>query len=187
VLDWLAGDGDDPRGDTFAVWNRVLAALSTATSPETSDEAAASHHLEAAVESLEQFLPLEVRNLRLCRKVLGFGQYETIPGASVEQGHAMLVYCEMVGLKTVESNEGFRSRLSSRVELVPAAGGEPVWSQTLGTAEDVCQRRRRDYFVNYRISLPATVSPGPYGLRLIHTDLLSGRSVSATVDFTVTP
>src|SRR5205823_6880497 len=67
VLDWLAGGGDDPRPASVAVWNHVLAALSTATSPETVDEAAVSHHLGAAVEALESFAPLQVRELVVCR------------------------------------------------------------------------------------------------------------------------
>ena len=35
VLDWLAGEGPEPAGETGKVWNSVLATLSTATGPET--------------------------------------------------------------------------------------------------------------------------------------------------------
>jgi hypothetical protein len=185
VLDWLTGD--DPNGESNRAWNSVLAALSTATSAETADEAAAAHHLAAAVETLESFAPLQVRALRLCRKVQGFGQYEPLDPVAARAGQPLLIYCELEGLKYQEADDGFRSRLESRVEVVPGSGGAAAWSQVLGTAEDHCLRRRRDYFVNYRLALPAGIAPGPYVLRLTQTDLLSGRSVSATVDLAVTP
>ena len=78
VLDWLAGNGDDPRAGNARAWNRVLAALSTATSGESVDAAALSHHLTGAVDTLEAFAPLQVRVLSLCRKVDGYGQYEPL-------------------------------------------------------------------------------------------------------------
>lgn len=187
VLDWLAGEGDDPRDESRRVWNNVLAALSTATSAETVDATALSHHLGAAVETLESYAPLRIRVLSLCRKVQGFGQYEPLDGPTVRSGQSLWVYCEMEGLKYEGANDDYRSRLSSQVEVVPAAGGAPVWSKALGTAEDHCRRRRRDYYVNYQLALPSTVAPGPYTLRLTQTDLLSGASVSSSTDFTITP
>jgi hypothetical protein len=189
VLDWLAGEGDDPRKETGAAWNRVLAALSTATAPATADEAAVARHLGAAVETLEAFAPLQIRALAVCRKVNGFGQYEPADGppARARVGGSLLVYCELSGLTYEAADDGFRSRLASKVEVVPAGGGEAVWSQTLGTADDHCRRRRRDYYVNYRLSLPGSIPPGSYTLRLTQTDLLAGRSVSGAVDLTLEP
>lgn len=187
VLDWLAGDADDPRGETTRAWNRVLAALSTATSSETVDENALGHHLAEAVETLESFVPLQIRVLSLCRKVQGFGQYEPLDEPTARAGRPLLVYCEMDGLQYEQAGDDIQSRLASRVEVVPSTGGEPVWSQALGTAEDHCRRRRRDYYVNYRLALPTSLAPGPYALRLIQTDLLSGRSVSSSLAFRVNP
>jgi hypothetical protein len=187
VLDWVAGEGDDPRGGNVAVWNRVIAALSTATTSETVDEATVAHHLATAIEALEAFAPLQVRVLAICRKVNGFGQYEPFEGAATVSGRTLLVYCEMTGLTSEAVDGEYRSRLSTRVEVVPVAGGEAVWSQALGTAEDQCRRRRRDYYVNYRLVLPASVAPGAYTLRMSQTDFLTGRTASASSPFTIAP
>lgn len=187
VLDWLAGDGDDPRGETGRVWNGVLAALSTATSTETVDETALAHHLGEAVETLEAYAPLQIRVLKICRKVQGFGQYEPLDAPTTRAGQPLLVYCEMVGLKYEQVGDDLRSRVASRVEVTPAAGGQTVWSQALGTAEDRCRHRRRDYYVNYRLALPATLPQGPYAMRLTQTDLLTGRSISSSAEFRIIP
>jgi hypothetical protein len=91
----------------------------------------------------------------------------------------------MEGPQIQETDSGYRSRLGSRVELTLPSGGDPIWSQSLGAAEDQCLRRRRDYFVNYRLTLPSQLSPGPYLLRLTQTDLLTGRSVASSLDVTL--
>ena len=57
VLDWLAGEGPEPSGETGRVWNSVLATLSTATGPETADEPTLASHLGAAVDALEVVRP----------------------------------------------------------------------------------------------------------------------------------
>ena len=187
VLDWLAGDGPEPAGETNRVWNSVLATLSTATGPETPDATTLAFHLGAAVDALESYSPLQITALSFCRKIDGFGHYEPVEAPSVRAGQPLLVYCEMSGLRYEENRDGFRSRLSSQVEVIPAGGGDVVWSEALGTAEDLCRRRRRDYFVNYRIVVPAKLAPGPYALRLSQTDAVSDRSISATEPFSVKP
>ena len=40
-----------------------------------------------------------------------------------------------------------------------ARDGVKVWDQSLGEAEDRCRSRRRDYYVNYRITIPTAVAP----------------------------
>lgn len=189
VLDWLAGDGQGPVGESDRAWNRVLAALSSATSAETPDEPALAHHLSAAVASLEAFAPLQINALTLCRKVQGFGNYQPLGRQAIRAGQQLLLYCEMEGLKYEEGEGAFRTRLSSRVEVVPAGGGEAVWSLEFGADEDLCRRRRRDYYVDYLFVLPggSTLTPGQYGLRLTQTDLVSGRSVASSVAFQVSP
>jgi hypothetical protein len=76
--------------------------------------------------------------------------------------------------------------LAAHVEVRSAKDGKSVWKQALGTAEDLC-RRRRDYFVNYRITLPATLPPGHFELRLTQTDLVSDRSATLSIPLTVHP
>ncbi len=81
--------------------------------------------------ALESEAPLEISELRLCRKVSGFGNFDPLDTAACKAGQPLIVYCEMSGLQYSAAGEQFHSRLSSRVELVPSSGGDPVWAQSL--------------------------------------------------------
>jgi hypothetical protein len=187
VLDWLAGEGERPNGSPGAAWTSVLTTLTMASGPETSDPALLAPRVREAVDALEALGPLRISDLRLCSKVEGFGRCDVLQSATLRAGQPILVYCEISGVRYEPGSDGFRSQLASRVEILPCAGGQPVWAQSLETAEDVCRRRRRDYYVNYRIVIPSTLRPGSYSLRLTQTDLLSGRADSAEVPFAIEP
>jgi hypothetical protein len=130
--------------------------------------------------------PLGISELRLCRKVFGFGSFEPLVDDRVKVGQHLLVYCELTGLQYEVRDGDFASRISSRVEVKPAAGGPVLWKRELGDAEDVCRRRRRDYYVNYRVELPKSLGPGSYRLRLLQTDLIAGCSTSADIPLEIT-
>jgi hypothetical protein len=98
----------------------------------------------------------------------------------------VLVYCELTGLRYEAHDDGFVSRVSSRLEIRPAGGGAVQWDHQLGDALDVCRRRRRDYYVNYRVELPRSLTPGSYQLRLIQNDLVAHRSTSAEIPLSIT-
>lgn len=171
-------------------WRMALAALgiphdSAITTTADSDEPPRGAEIRAAVVALESEAPLEISDLRLCRKVNGFGNFDPLDTAACKAGQPLIVYCEMSGLQYSTAGEQFHSRLSSRVELVPASGGDPVWAQSLGLAEDVCRRRRRDYYVNYRIVLADTIPPGVYELRVVQKDEIAGRTTSASIPLTI--
>jgi hypothetical protein len=130
---------------------------------------------------------LRIAELRLCRKVFGFGSFEPIGSSTVSIGQPFLLYCEMTGLHYEPKGDTFVSRLSARLALKATTKGSIVWEQTLDTAEDLCRRPRRDYFVNYRIELPRSLEPGTYQFRLIQTDLFADRSTTAEVPLTIVP
>ncbi len=187
VLDWLAGDGPEPAGQSGQVWNSVLATLSTATGPETPDEATLAYHLGAAVEALESYAPLQINALCFCRKIDGFGHYDSLDAPSVRPGQRLLLYCELAGLRYEADRDQFRARIASRVEILDANQGRVVWSETQGQGEDLCRRRRRDFYVNYGFVVPARLTPGAYSLRLSQSDLIANKTVTAEVPFTVKP
>ena len=130
---------------------------------------------------------LAIGELRLCRRVLGFGSIEPLPSERVKVGQQLLLYCELTGIQYEARGTDFVSRISSRVEVKPADGGAVLWSRELGDAQDLCRRRRRDYYVNYRVDLPKTLGPGTYRLRLLQTDLVAGNSTSSDIPIEVTP
>ena len=82
---------------------------------------------------------------------------------------------------------GLSFRLIFTVAVLSSTGAEPIWRQSLGSADDLCRRRRRDYYINYRLTLPTHLTPGPYLLRLTQTDEVAGHSTSRTLPFTIQP
>ena len=185
VVDWLAGD--DAKPETWQTWTSVLAALASTDLNHVGDEPMVAETFDEAVTGLDALIPLHVTDLQFCGKVHGFGQVDLLDTGSLKAGQAVIVYCEVAGLRWRREGEGFRSRVSSRVEIVKHGETKPVWSQDRGAADDLCRRRRRDYYVNYRVSLPKSLAPGPYDLRLTQTDLVGERSTSATLGFAVRP
>lgn len=173
------------KDDDASLWMNTITALAKAQSKTTPDERVRASEIRNAVLVLEDESPLEVSDLRLCRKVKGFGNFEPIDSKACKRGQALIVYCEMSGLHYVSRGEMRHSRLSARVALTSAEGGETRWSQELGTAEDVCRHRRRDYYVNYRITLPESLPPGEYSLTLTQNDEIAGRSASAAIPVTI--
>lgn len=140
------------------------------------------------IAAIERDLPLEVIELKACRSIHGFGQYEPLPDASeIAPGDDLLLYCEMAGLRTEEADAKHRSWLESTFEVLPGTSGPaaPVCHTTLGQAEDLCRKLRRDYYVSYRVSLPSGLAPGSYRLKLIQTDLIADRTVAREIAFRI--
>jgi hypothetical protein len=139
---------------------------------------------ETSARDREQQPALTIAELKLCRKVDRFGSFEAMDTSALKPGRSVLVYCEIAGLEYRPHSDQFLSRLSSHLEL-RSEGGTIVWDQALPTAEDVCRRPRHDYFVWYRITLPASLRPGSYRLRLIETDLIAESTTSAEVPLSI--
>lgn len=129
----------------------------------------------------------QVAELRLCREVRGFGDYDPIEAGPVAPGESVVLYAEVANLGDREEGGLHRSTLRPRLELYPLAGGEPVWAEDLGPVEDACRRQRRDCFVNARVAIPAGLGPGAYRLRFEAVDAADGARARAEVEVTVGP
>ncbi len=186
LLSWLSEPEIDPDADQspngeLGRLRVVLRALVAQERPTRGQE------IRQAVEALESEAPLQVDDLRVCKKVEGFGQYEPLEPAAKKSGQRFWLYCELTGLQYEPRAEGFHSRLSSVVELIPEGGTAPVWSHPLGTTEETCRRKRRDYYFNCHVAIPENTPPGRYKLRLNQTDLVAERAASREVSVTILP
>jgi hypothetical protein len=180
-----AARAGDESHDLWTIRAQLLDAL-TGSDAQSSEPPAPSARIRAAVETLEDRAPLEITELQLCRKVKRFGDYEALEASACRAGHAVILYCEMLGVRYAPEGGLQRSRLASRVEIV-GSGGEPVWTQSLGTADDLCRHRRRDFYVNYRMTLPDSLAPGAYELRLIQDDLVAHQTTARTIALVIAP
>jgi hypothetical protein len=187
LLDYLDEPESLSLSEEASFRHTILTAMAVTTGPEPAEPSARSAPIRAAIEALEGYAPLEIVELQLCRKVKGFGDFEPLEATACRPGHGVIMYCELAGVSYAPEGPLYRSRLASRVEVVVPAGGKPVWSHTLGTADDVCRRRRRDFYVNYRITLPEALAPGSYELRLIQDDLVANHSATRAIPLVIQP
>jgi hypothetical protein len=178
-LGWLASTKSGSVHGEGLIKGVVSALDPSATGPARSAE------IREAVDALETEVPLEVAVLKLCRKVNGFGDIETLEPATRRTGQPVVLYCEMIGL-TYEAAAGqFHSRLAADLELIPPGTETPAWTHSLGTVEDTCRRRRRDYYANYKFSLPENLPPGDYRLRIRERDLANQRVAVGETSLTI--
>ena len=160
----------------------VLPPLDEPSSNETSRR---GEDVRSAVLVLEDKAPLEIVDLRLCSKVERFGDFEPFEPPVRKAGQPVILYCEVDGLRFEQTAAGFRTRLAAQLEILPEGGGPPILTRSLGTAEETCRRRRRDYYVVYRLSLPRPLAPGDYRIRITERDLTSDHSATREVGLAI--
>jgi len=127
---------------------------------------------------------LTIDAVRLCRKILDFGSYEPLKDRTLRPGRSALVYCELGGLEYRPEGDEFVAKVATRVELVRPADGEKVW-EVADSAVDRRPARRRDVYVGTMVTLPDSVAPGEYTLRLHQADATSGSTASAEIPVTI--
>lgn len=129
-----------------------------------------------------------IGEIHLCRRVLGFGKFESIEGP-LRAGQVAVLYCELIGLVQEPYAEGYRSQVEATVELRAVETDQVLWRRNLGMAEDRCRRPRQDYYVNYRLSLPTQESlpAGRYRLVLTQRDRLGEREARGELELSLSP
>ena len=121
-------------------------------------DAKASEEPEEPVEEPS----LVIADLRLCRQVTGFGQYEPAEAGDLRPGRELMLYWEIKGFHSVQEDGLYRTQLATNLEILTQTGESPLWSRAFNDTEDVCRRPRQDYFVNYRLTIPESLNPGSY-------------------------
>lgn len=162
---------------------------SVATSPK-SEESESTPDTVSTPPREDRF---EIANTRLCRRVLTFGSTVRLASDRLKPGQSVVLYAELEGLKDEQKGSQFHSRLASGIQCfrktagAPEKGSAAAWNQEFGNVEDICDHRRRDFYVNYVVTVPKTLEPGEYTLELSVTDLISERSAKSVMSFTVSP
>ena len=185
VLAWLAEPDIDPDlGQHDADSVRSVLKVLDESAPESPNR---GEDVRAAVQAIENKAPLEMLDLKLCSRVDGYCDFVPFDPPVHKAGQSVVIYCELDGVQHEPTSAGYRSRLAGQVEFLPARGGPAVMVRALLTAEETCKRRRRDYYIAYKLILPDAKSlpPGDYKLRLSERDLVSDRSASREVAFAI--
>jgi len=179
--------GAEPAEQDY--WAKQLFAMSTYLDvtklPNTKQRAtAALVHLDEARNKLGELGMLQVRRLTIVNSVDGYGTYEPRKETVFRLGEQLMLYAEVGSYRSESTPEGWRSSLSTSYEVVDDQGRRVDGGQ-FPDVEDYCQNFRRDFHVQYGISLPSRIYPGPYELRLTVTDNLSNKRSQTSVPFEI--
>jgi len=138
-----------------------------------------------AVDSLRTLLvdqaDLVIPVVALCTRVSTFGVYDEYPASALVpyQANRVIVYCEIENVTAQQGEDGYyRSSLSSRMELF-SADGRSVWVKEETGIEDQSRQRRADFFLAQLVTLPPSLGPSEYVLKVAVTDLLGGNTNEA--------
>ena len=130
-----------------------------------------------------------VESITFCRRVSTFGVYDEMDDADFVAGRSTptIVYCEVRNLASSPTADGQHRTLVGTQMRIMTADGRTVWEEEVPEIEDLCRRRRGDFFLAKRIALPSTLQPGEYVLKVFVEDKLSGKGHEGVHRFRIGP
>ncbi len=146
--------------------------------------AAALVHLDGARGALAELATLQIRNLTFVEKVEGFGAYAPLKRTQFDPGAAVSLYAEVENFASTSTAEGYETVLATSYQVTDSAGKRIDGAQ-FPDVTDICRGRRRDFHLQYGVTLPMRISPGDYRLELTITDQRSGKIGHAEIAFEI--
>jgi hypothetical protein len=170
-------------------WSRQIFALATYLDhhgqPDDKRRAAASVlHLDEAVSHLRELGSLSVRNLSFCKSAYGYGAIEPYDAEAFSPGEQVSLYVEVENYHSRSTEKGFCTLLGSTYEILND-NGERVGGGEIPDVNDCCRSRRRDFHIQYSLTLPEKIPPGRYQLQLVIKDRQSDKRGQATASFEI--
>jgi hypothetical protein len=137
-----------------------------------------------ALNWLANLSALQVKNLAFCTNVQSYGVYTKFEEYRFRPGQEVILYAEVDNFAAEPKHDQFETALDGMCELYDA-GKNRVGVHKFGVDRELCNNRRRDYYLPYRYFLPDDLYPGQYSLKLTITDVKSNKLDQASIDFTV--
>jgi hypothetical protein len=144
----------------------------------------ALRYFDTAEDHLSNLSNLDVHGLAFCTKVESFGRYEEFKSADFKSGQEVLLYVEVSHFAAEVRGDQFETELQGEYEVFDKQGVR-VANVALPLDKQLCNNRRRDYFIAYRLFIPKDVPAGSYTLRLTVEDVKGKKSSQSSIDFKV--
>ncbi|MGE5195395.1 MAG: hypothetical protein ACM3U2_23120 [Deltaproteobacteria bacterium] len=128
---------------------------------------------------------LAIPRILVCREVRGFEDVVELDARQLRQGQPLLIYATLENFRSMATPKGYRTLTLSTLEI-RKADGEVLQRQPLGTAVDLVEVPRRDFFLTHLITIPDDLPAGEYLFDLYIDDLLKHESAQARVAVRVT-
>lgn len=181
----IDGLGEDERD----YWKHQLYGLLVSLDAEGVNAASrraalALRELRQATDHLSNISALDVRGLAFCSRVDSYGRYVEYKSYVFAPGQEVLLYVEVDNFAAERKGEQYETELQGEYEIVDAQG-QRVTNAVLPCDQQLCNNRRRDYFIAYRLYMPKQIAPGAYTLRLTIEDVKGKKSNQGSLDFRI--
>ena len=170
-------------------WSKQIYALSTMmdTKQQTDRKrraSATSLHQAEALSQLRKMGTLQIRNLSFCSKIYGFGAYESIEEPKFTAGAEVSLYTEIENYHSESTEQGYHTLIGTSYR-VEDQSGHLVDEGEFPVVEDYCLTQRRDFHITYGVTLPTTVYPGKYQVRVNLVDQLGDKIAEDVIPFEI--
>jgi hypothetical protein len=169
-------------------------ALKAAQSSSGRDPAINANNQLEKIEELGNILrvraDLQVPRVALCTAIDGFGRYTPIEPAQFQAGqkNRVLLYIEVDNFRSEKTASGMYRTLLSVRQCLLNKSGEELWSTHDANIEDLARQRRRDFYLTIGpLSIPKTLGPDEYVLKVEVEDVLGGKINSNVAKFKLIP
>lgn len=147
--------------------------------------------LRDAAHELAKTSKLDLRNLTFCERVDSFGWFTEFPRSTIKPSEQVILYVEVENFAAeARSKKEFETELQGSYQIFDSAG-KMVVERDLPLDRETCRNFRRDYFLAYRIYMPANISAGKHRLELTVEDMKAqdhakgSKFGTAVIEFTV--
>ncbi|MFV1965656.1 MAG: hypothetical protein ACC628_09560, partial [Pirellulaceae bacterium] len=140
--------------------------------------------LRAASDHLSNISTLDVKGLTFCPQVYSFGRVVEYDSHTFSPDQEVLLYVEVDNFAVEQKGDQYETHLTAEYSLFDSRGVR-VANVALPSDKQLCNNRRRDYFIAYPLSLPGDIPPGSYTLQLTIEDVIGKKSNLATIDFRI--
>ena len=135
-------------------------------------------HLRQAIGQLSYEANLQIENVALCREVNGYGQFETFKTNEFLPKQQVLIYCELENFVSLTVSSGKETKYETELKgsfTILNEQNQPVYQHEYSAVRDIGQRRRRDFYMYFPMTIPQLPS-GSYSLQLEIEDLKGNKA-----------
>jgi hypothetical protein len=155
-------------------------------SEETDGTKIDPHVMPASAEGTPAALKSEfgLERFHLCTEIQGFGSTKPRLDRPVRPGERVLAYVEVVNFSSLAKDGLYETLLGAHMTLEDETG-KVLFSQRFDEISDRCPTPRRDFFCHFLFTVPTTVQPGTYVLRLHVEDRMAKKTTTGAMALVV--
>ena len=130
----------------------------------------AAYRFTEGLQELQNLTPIRLKNVMFVDDWIAYGQFFPRRSQEFYPGDEFLVYLEIDNPSVRRIPDGFEVSVSISYEIRDAHGSIVV-REDMGSPSERSLSRKRDYALAFPATLPVSLAPGQYHLRISVTDL----------------